>query len=246
MRWARHYTDRQVVQSQALLAGIARLVSEETSLERTLSRAAILLQLMDGRAHPAAELAAVAGVKPSTASAHLRCLCEVGLVTVTPHGRRRLHTLANAEVANAIEALAAVSPPRLPRSLQSARVGDQLVIARTCYGHLAGRVGVAIAQRLVDDNLVAHLEPGEAGTVRTLDHRLLRTLDITQIPRGSSPPVRACLDWSQRVPHLAGALGRAILTALLERQWLRRRDRSRALTVTPTGLRCLLDLDIAW
>ncbi|WP_158880711.1 ArsR/SmtB family transcription factor [Amycolatopsis anabasis] len=218
------------------LAAVARAIAEP-------ARAAMVLELMDGRAHSARELAAIAEVAPSTASSHLRRLCDAGLVSVAVSGRRRLHRLAGAEVATAVEALAAVAAPRLPASLQS---GGPLLTARVCYGHLAGRLGVALARRLTEDGVVPELAPGETAEVRTFDHPVLAALGVTALPPVPAPPVRACLDWSQGVPHLAGALGRALLTACLDARWLRRRETGRALRVTRAGFREFTSVDLTW
>jgi DNA-binding transcriptional ArsR family regulator len=207
------------------------------------ARAAMLLQLMDGHAHTARGLATVAGIAPSTASAHLRRLCDVGLVRVTESGRQRLHRLAGPEVAQVVEALTALAPPRLPPNLQPDPPTDQLLEARACYGHLGGRLGVTIAARLREDGVVDDLHPGDTGAVHTFDHPLLTTLGITGL--AAPPPVRACLDWSHGSVHLAGALGMALLTGLLDAGWLRRRPTGRALRITPNGRDHLAQLGFA-
>ena len=214
--------------ADADISGVARAIGEP-------ARAAMLLRLMDGRAHTARDLAAAAAVAPSTASFHLRRLCETGLVTVTEAGRRRLHRLAGAEVAALVEALASVAPPLLPDTLQPVRGSAALRLARACYGHLAGQLGVAVAQRLVEDGVVPALQPGESGHVQGFDHPLLRTLGVRSVAGAPRPAVRACLDWTHRTPHLAGALGTSILAALLHAGWLRHRRTGRALLLTPAG-----------
>ncbi|MGW4486401.1 ArsR/SmtB family transcription factor [Amycolatopsis sp. NPDC004368] len=197
------------------------------------ARAAMLLQLMDGDAHTARSLATVAGIAPSTASAHLHRLCDAGLVQATESGRRRLHRLAGPQVAQLVEALAALAPPRLPARLQPEPPTDELLEARACYGHLGGRLGVTIATRLREDGVVDTLDPGETGAVRTFRHPLLVALEITGTT--GAPAVRACLDWSHGSVHLAGALGTALLSGLLDAGWLRRRPTGRALRITRTG-----------
>ncbi|MEU4667136.1 helix-turn-helix transcriptional regulator [Amycolatopsis sp. NPDC023774] len=152
------------------------------------ARAAMLLQLMDGDAHTARALATVAGIAPSTASAHLRRLCDAGLVRVTESGRRRLHRLTGPEVAHVVEALAALAPPRLPANLQPDLPTNELLEARVCYGHLGGRLGVTIAARLQEDGVVGALRPGDTDSVRTFDHPLLTALGITGLT--AAPPVR--------------------------------------------------------
>jgi DNA-binding transcriptional ArsR family regulator len=203
------------------------------------ARAAILLQLMDGRPHTAGDLAAAARIVPSTATPHLRRLRDAGLITVIISGRQRLHTLAGPHVAALIEAIASITPPTLPLHHQPTAPSTTLLAARACYGHLAGHLGVAIANRLTADGIVPALSPGETGAVHSLDHPLLRTLGITALPR-NRPTVRACLDWSHQTTHLSGALGSALLTHLLSHKWLRRRPASgRALHITRCGRRQL-------
>ena len=207
------------------------------------ARAAMLLQLMDGDAHSARALATVAGVAPFLVCLFLCWLCVVGLVVATDAGRRRLHRLAGPEVAQLVEALAALAPPRLPSRLQPDPPSAPLLRARACYGHLAGRLGSELAALLRKDGVVGELAPGETGVVRTVDHPLLTALGITEL-RGAGPPVRACLDWSHGTAHLAGDLGTALLTALLDEGWLRRRPGGRALRVTEAGRRGLAEYDI--
>ncbi len=207
------------------------------------ARAAMLLQLMDGDAHSARALATAAGVAPSTASTHLRRLCDAGLVIATDVGRQRLHRLAGPEVAQLVEALAALTPPPLPSRLQPEPPSGPLLLARVCYGHLAGQLAIDLAVLLRKDGVVDELAPGETGVVRTFDHPLLATLGITGL-HGSGPPVRACLDWSHGTVHFAGGLGTTLLTALLDDGWLRRRPGGRALRVTEAGRRKLTECGI--
>jgi DNA-binding transcriptional ArsR family regulator len=218
------------------IASVAQAVGEP-------ARAAMLLQLMDGDAHTARALAAVAGIAPSTASSHLRRLCETGLVEVAEAGRRRLHRLAGPEVAELVEALAALAPPRLPERLQPDPPTGPLLRARACYGHLAGQLGIDIAVALRDDGVVGDLTPGETGVLHTFDHPLLAALSIREL-RGAGPAVRGCRDWSHGTVHLAGALGTALLTALLGAGWLRRRPGGRALRITEAGRRRLGELGL--
>jgi DNA-binding transcriptional ArsR family regulator len=200
------------------------------------ARAAMLLQLMDGNAHSARALATVAGIAPSTASAHLRRLRDAGLVHATEAGRQRLHRLAGPEVAQLVEALTALAPPRLPGRLQPDPPSGPLLRARACYGHVGGQLGVDVAALLREDGVIDDLVPGESGTVRTFDHPLLTALGISALP-DARPGVRACLDWSHGTVHLAGALGAALFTALLADGWVRRRPDGRALRITGPGRR---------
>lgn len=208
------------------------------------ARAAMLLRMMDGRDHTAADLAQAAGLTASAASAHLRHLVESRLVTVTVAGRRRLHALASTEVAAAIEALAMVSPLLPVESLRQARTGSRLQIARVCYSHLGGGLAVAITSTLITDGAITPLAGHSPGSLCSLDHPLLRTLAITSIPAGSAPLVRGCPDWTERTPHLAGRVGSTLMSAMLEHRWLLRRPRDRALIITDTGAHHLDQLGI--
>lgn len=210
------------------LAAAGRAIAEP-------ARAAMLLRMMDGQPHTARDLAAAAQLRPSAATAHLRRLVDARLISVTVSGRHKLHTLASPEVATAIEALAAISPLLPVESLRAARTGSQLQMARACYSHLGGALSVAIADRLETDGIVDPLIGGQGGHVRGLDHPLLSALAITELPAGSGPAVKACLDWTERAPHLAGRLGTAILTALLDQKWVLRRPKDRALNITELG-----------
>ncbi len=195
----------------------------------------MLLRMMDGQAHTARDLAAAARLRPSAATAHLRRLVDARLVSVTASGRQKLHTLASPEVAAAIEALAAISPLLPVESLRAAQTGTQLQVARACYSHLGGALSVAIGDRLAADGIVDPLVGGEASHVRTLDHPLLSALGITELPAGSGPAARGCLDSTEGAPHLAGRLGSAILSALLDQKWLLRRPKDRALNIADLG-----------
>ncbi|MDI3405235.1 ArsR/SmtB family transcription factor [Streptomyces cavernicola] len=209
------------------LADTARLLADPT-------RAAFCQALLDGRAWTAGELARHAGVRPSTASEQLSRLVEGGLLAEERQGRHRYVRLAGPEAAALIEALAAYAPDRpSPRSLrQSVRLSAE-ARARTCYDHLAGRLGVALADALIGRNLVAD----DAGLAVTPEGRawLTGTLRYDH-PAGSRRPlVRSCLDWTERRPHLAGALGAALCATALERSWVRRVGSGRAVRVTGAG-----------
>jgi DNA-binding transcriptional ArsR family regulator len=221
------------------LAAAGRAIAEP-------ARAAMLLRMMDGQAHTAGDLAAAARLRPSAATAHLRHLLDARLVAVTTSGRQKLHTLASAEVANAIEALAAISPLLPVESLRAAGAGSRLQVARACYSHLGGALSVAIRDRLVADGVVDPLVRSEVGHVRTLDHPLLDALAITELPAGSGPAVRGCVDWTEGAPHLAGRLGSAILSALLGQKWLARRPKDRALNITDLGSARLDELGLTF
>jgi DNA-binding transcriptional ArsR family regulator len=208
-------------------------ISAAAALMADPSRAAVLMELTDGRALPPSELAEVAGVSRSTMSEHLAKLQKAGFLAVERGGRNRYYRLAGPEVATAVEALAALAPRSEVHSLRQANRAGALGAARTCYGHLAGRLGVGITDALVDRGLVEHeaevfllTEPGTAFFV---------DLGIEKPPRAG----KSCNDWSERRPHLAGKLGVALTKQLFELEWVKRTNRRRAVELTAKGERKL-------
>ncbi len=211
------------------------------------ARATIVCALMDGRAYTAKELAYRARITAPTASFHLRRLLESGLTACLKQGRNRYYRLAGAEVAEVIETLSLAAPAEHLRRC-SARANQELTLARSCYDHLAGRLGVALAQRLAEAGaLLSH--GGDFGlTPRGI--RLLAEigLNAAAITPGRRPLVRNCLDWTERKYHYSGVLATALFDHFLSEAWLERIDHSRALRVTAKGLalfRSKLQLDMA-
>ncbi len=199
------------------------------------SRAAMCLALLDGRAWTAGELALHARLTPPTASEHLNQLVKAGLLTEERQGRHRYLRLAGPQMARLIEDLViAAGRPAPARSLRMVRAAEDLAAARTCYDHLAGTFGVW----LFDAMLAAGLLNVAEGLILTPAGRSwftdLAGPEVLRPPR-SRPLVRSCLDWTERRPHLAGALGAALYQQLLGRSWLLRRPGSRAVRVTPEG-----------
>lgn len=214
-------------------------------------RCRILLALLDGRALPASTLAAEAGVAASTASEHLARMTERGLLAVTPSGRHRYYHLASPEVARLVEVLSRLAPIRPVRSLREGTRAHALRLARRCYDHLAGRLGVAITDVLRDRG---HLD-GPDGTPdlargdrlsgpAEADYRLTEQGYRTLTSLGARLPerlgaVRCCVDWTEQRHHIAGPLGSAVLTALDEAGWVTPAPTHRALKVTDRGVRGL-------
>ena len=209
------------------------------------ARAAMLDALLDGSPRSAGALAREAGVAASTASHHLGRLLDAGLVVVEPDGRRRAFRLARPEVADALEALALISPPRTTRTLRTATRAEAERAARTCYDHLAGKLGVAVCDALLNAGAIA--PDGErAYALGPRAQAAFEALGVTLPPPGRRAYARPCLDWSERRPHLAGALGAAIADTMLAREWVTRVPKTRALRVTDAGrdgLRETLGLD---
>ncbi|MGC5331744.1 ArsR/SmtB family transcription factor [Micromonospora sp. DT62] len=210
------------------LARLAALLADDT-------RARFCLALLDGRAWTAGELARLAGVAPSTASDHLTRLVRGGLLVEQRQGRHRYVRLAGPSVAQLIEDLAghAPAPPPSAGSLRAVRAGVALAYARTCYDHLAGRLGVLLrdallARRLLDD------AGGLALTPDGLDWLVGLGIPVAPLRGARRPLVRDCLDWTERRPHLAGALGAALCERFFAAGWLTR-GVGRAVRLTPAG-----------
>jgi hypothetical protein len=199
----------------------------------------MLQALMDGRALTAGELATAAGVAPQTASGHLGQLTGAGLLAVTQQGRHRYHRLATPQVARMLESLTLVAAGTMVRRTHTGPRDQSLRRARTCYDHIAGQLGVAIADAMAANGWVELQE--EAGLITRDGTRFLTSLgiELTPAPRraAATPLCKLCLDWSERRPHLAGRLGAALCSQCLDRGWVRRRPRSRALDITASGTR---------
>jgi len=214
------------------------------------ARARILMALGDGRALAASVLASEAGVAPSTASGHLARLVEAELVDVLPQGRHRYYRLAGPQVGELLEVLARVAPAGPVRSLRQGTQAEALRTARTCYDHLAGRLGVAIFGALLD---AGHVTGGDgrhdpltadqdrlSARGRDVDYRLTTAGREHLAGLGvevNGTALRYCVDWSEQRHHLSGATGRALAARLLELRWIRRADSGRAVFVTDLGRR---------
>ncbi len=199
------------------------------------ARAAMLGALMDDRGLPATELAAAAGVSAPTASSHLARLLDGGLVTVEQHGRHRYYRLAGHQVAEAVEALARIAPPGSAAAPVADSRAGELRAARTCYDHLAGVLGVALADALQREGTLERRD-GAFSVTSAGEARLAALgVDLDAVRGERRAFARACLDWSERRDHVAGALGAALLRRLLELGWIERDERSRAVHVTDAG-----------
>ncbi|MCW3793629.1 winged helix-turn-helix domain-containing protein [Paenibacillus sp. LS1] len=221
------------------IAVIASLIADP-------SRAVFLSSLLDGRALPAGELAHMAGVTPQTASSHLAKLVEGGLLEVEQQGRHRYYRLANKEIANLIESMASIAPPVQIRSLKQSDQLQQLSYARTCYGHLAGKLGISLCEALVQKGYLS--EPAEAHSkdyqVTEKGTQWFTTFGIElQVKPGSRRAIaRKCLDWSERRHHLSGMLGEQLRHRLLDLDWIRQKTGSRSVEVTETGKKGLYEV----
>ncbi|WP_205984312.1 helix-turn-helix transcriptional regulator [Paraburkholderia sp. Ac-20340] len=215
------------------LARVAALLADP-------GRAAMLWALMDGSARPAGELTLIAGLSPSAASAHLARLAEGGLLAPEVRGRHRYYRIATPEIAQTIEALmnvAHATAPTRPVTRPARTVPVEMRHARTCYDHMAGEVAVRVFDRLVAGGLLVRegddLEATESGIARLASWGV----DLGALRARRRRFACTCLDWSERRPHLGGALGAALLERFTSNGWVERTSRPRVLRITPLGQR---------
>lgn len=219
------------------LARIAAAIADPT-------RARVLARLLDGRLHTAGELAAHAGVGAATMSAHLKLLVDEGLARVRPQGRHRYFGLADGDVAHALEALLRVADGRdagpaadLKRWQKPEMRG--LRHARSCYGHLAGELGVQWREALLAKGWVKAAPDGRYEVSETGRAALAEVMPEDEPPRGRV--LYDCVDWSERRDHFAGPLAVAWLEVMVDKGWLRRVADTRELKLTPPGRPALVD-----
>lgn len=221
------------------------------------------MTLADGRALPASRLAVEAGVSASTMSEHLARLCEARLLMSERSGRSRYFRLLDPSVARALEALAELAPPEPIRSLRQGTKARALRQARTCYQHLAGRLGVEVMAALIRGGLLDGGDGTRAAGDRLsapghdVRYRLTGAgrcrfaefgVDLDKVER-SRPAIRYCMDWSEQLHHLAGPLGTALTGRLFDLEWIRRASQPRAVTLTEagrTGLHDTFGLPFDW
>ena len=222
-------------------------LSEVAALMGDPARAAMLSLLMDGRAHTASDLALAAGVTAQTASGHLGRMAEANLLAARAQGRNRFYRLASPDVAHAIESLMALAGTRALSAAGAAsrtaawRRDPDLRFCRTCYDHLAGQVGIAVTDSLTQHG---HLEPkGARDWKLTASGELFCArvgVDLGEARRASTRHfARQCLDWSERRPHISGALGAAIADTFVKKGWAEKLRRGRTVRLTDSGRRAM-------
>ena len=240
----RCYRSAMVQQGHSELAGF----SGTAFLLADPARAVMLTALLDGRALPAGELAYAARVTAQTASSHLAKLLRGGLLALEVEGRHRYYRLAGPHVAQALEHLAAIQPQMEIRRRALSPEARRLRFCRSCYDHLAGRVGVALTRAMEERG---YLRPAEGKrlevTVEGSEWLARVGVDLRGIKPARGGLARQCLDWTERQHHIAGPLGVELLTVLCASGWLRRGRESRAVEVLPKGrleLRAQLGIDV--
>ncbi|HJV80906.1 helix-turn-helix transcriptional regulator [Noviherbaspirillum sp.] len=199
------------------------------------ARAAMLWSLMDGRARPAGELAFAANVSAQSASGHLAKLVDAHLLCVETQGRHRYYRLADNSVALALESLTAIDPPRARVLPESKSTPPAMRFARTCYDHLAGELAVRLLLQIEKKSLLVRNEKHFELSARGEKAFAQLGLDLPGIRRSKRQFACGCLDWSERQFHLGGALGAALLDAMLQRAWLLRVQKTRVLQLTQKG-----------
>lgn len=218
---------------QPAIASAAALIADP-------ARAAMLIMLVDGRAHPAGELAYGAGVSAQTASSHLAKLLDGGLLSVERDGRHRYYRLAGPRVVSLLEHLASVGPGEPMRRRAPNRALERLRFARCCYDHLAGSLGVGITKAMLTHGYLAQGE-GKALVVPPAGVEWFGHLglDVDRITPGRHGIACQCLDWTEREHHLAGPLGTHFLERACDLGWFARPPSTRAVDVTPKGWHAL-------
>jgi len=214
------------------IAPVAALMADQ-------ARATMLGALLGGHPLAAGELSQLAGVSPATASAHLGKLLDGGLVAVTKQGRHRYYSLAGHEIATVLEAISEISPVKPVRSLRQSREAAALAQARTCYDHLAGRAGVELLDALLRKGFLNGTGTGPSAryevTADGAEKLAAFGVDVDKLRRSRRRFAGACLDWTQRRPHLNGALGAAVTARLMQLGWIERGSSKRAIRVTDSG-----------
>ena len=210
------------------LAEVAALVGDP-------ARANIMCALMDGRALTAKELAYAANISPQTASGHLAKLTEARLLSVVPQGRHRYFRLSTPLVSQMLEGIFAVAAHGPPRFRPSHKLDEAMRTARLCYDHIAGRLGVGLADTLSSRGHVILADEGGEVTEPGVEFLTRFGIDLEATQRRRRRFCRSCLDWSERRPHLGGAVGAAVADRFAALGWTQRTRNSRALVITPAG-----------
>jgi DNA-binding transcriptional ArsR family regulator len=211
-------------------------IAEIAALIGDPARTTILAALMDGRALTATELSYVARVSPQTTSGHLAKLTMANLLTVEKQGRHRYYRIASPLIGQMLESIMVVAGNQIAlRPPRPSRLDTDMRMARTCYDHLAGRLGVALADTLLGQGYVAFVQDG--GEVTESGFAFFSGQGIALNDRENTHRVfcRPCLDWSERRPHIAGFVGAKLCDRYLELGWVRRQESTRALDITPKG-----------
>lgn len=199
------------------------------------ARATMVVSLMDGAARPTGELQIAANVSPSSASMHLSKLVAARILTVVKRGRLKYYRIATAAVAHAVEALTIVASPGTAVQKAARSSLNPFAFARTCYDHLAGKMGVVVVTALQGEQFIRAQGSGYEVTARGAEWLRELGIDCDELARGKRAFAAQCLDFTERRHHLAGALGAAWLDRLVELDWIVRSRVPRAVRLTGKG-----------
>jgi DNA-binding transcriptional ArsR family regulator len=211
------------------------IIAEIAALLGDPARATMVSALLDGRALTASELAGAARITPQTASSHLAKLTEAGVLSAVRSGRHRHFRLASPAVEAMIDGIVAVALEKRPRYRPLSPHARALSAARICYDHLAGRLSVDLTDALIAREYV--VPDGDAAEITTAGTRFLAEFGI-ELPRRRSTrrhACRLCLDWTERRPHIAGAVGAALTKRYFDLGWMERVTHSHAVIITRSG-----------
>ena len=207
---------------------IASLIGDPT-------RAIIMWTLLDGKAFTATELANAAHTSPQNISMHLAKLVQADLLSVESQGRHRYYRFSRKEIAYAIEAMANLLPPAAVKPDLHKQSHSAIQQCRTCYDHLAGKVGVALTDSLLEQQLI--IDKKNIFDLTSKGEKWFSDfgIDVDALKQQRRSFLRPCLDWTERRNHIAGSLAAALLDKMLLADWIRRTANSRAIVVTSKG-----------
>jgi len=225
--------------------GHADTLAEVAGLLADPARTRILTALLGGCAFTGKELAYFAGVTAPTASSHLSRLVAGELLTMEKQGRCHYYRLKSGDVARAIEGLMTVAAAPANGWPPGRRVEPALRDARMCYDHMAGVLGVSLCDTMLRRDYIVLADGG--GELTDAGARFLADLgvDLTRARGARRRYCRTCIDWTERRPHISGAVGAGLAETFLERKWIERIPDSRALTITAGGREKLAELGLA-
>lgn len=204
-------------------------------------RAKILWSLLDGKAYTATELSIMADTSPQNISMHVAKLVNANFLKVASQGRHKYYAFARDEVAYVIEAMGNLVPRGENAQEKSSADISPIKYCRTCYDHLAGKVGVSLTEKLLETKMIRHNGDEFSTTKKGNDFFKKLDIDAETLRQSRRFFAKPCLDWSERKYHMAGSLGAALLNKMLTSDWLRRTRDSRAIIITAKGQKAFLD-----
>lgn len=206
------------------------------------SKVLMMNLLMSSEFYTVNELARAAKIKPHTASYHLKKMQALDLVTMEKHGRFHYYQLTNQEFASFFESIGAITPPPAVRYLSQKQEMTEITLGRTCYDHLAGKLGVALTDYLMDNQYMSY--ENSQVTITPLGQKFLEQqgLDLEELKRRKRNYCSMCLDWSERRHHVSGSLGHALYELFLKNHWITKSKKNRSVTLTAKGRKELKDL----